>query len=212
MIRLAYRPPFNFQGLLFSYGIHKMGELEHFTEDSMTRLFELNAKMGKVIIKNDPENCQLLLEIDYPDTSMIFTIITRVRNMFDLDSDPVLVANALEQDPAIKKILKKHPGIRIPSGWDSFEVAIATILGQLVSIEQARNLVTNLMEIAGIDSGIIVNGKKVLLFPSADLILKLDLSALRTTNRRKETIKDFCKAIVEGKISLESTQDVEKIY
>ena len=209
-ISLAYRPPFNFQGLLFSYSIHKMGELEQFTEDCMLRIFELNGKLGKLLIKNDVDNCQLLLEIDYPDTSMIFSIITRVRNMFDLDSDPILIANILEQDPGIKKILKKHPGIRIPSGWDPFEVAIATILGQLVSMEQARKLVTNLMELAGLDTGMIINDKKVLLFPSAEQILKLDLTLLKTTNRRKETIKDFCKAIVEGKLSLEPTQDVDE--
>lgn len=209
-VSLSYRPPFNFQGLLFSYGIHKMGELEQFTDHSMLRIFELNNKIGQITIQDDAEKCQLLVEIDYPDTSMIFHIISRVRNMFDLDSDPIMVANILEKDPEVKKILKRHPGIRIPSGWDPFEVAIATILGQLVSMEQARNLVANLMELAGIDSGIVINDKKVLLFPSPQEILKLDLSLLKTTNRRKETIKDFCHAIVSGKISLESTQDVDE--
>jgi AraC family transcriptional regulator of adaptative response / DNA-3-methyladenine glycosylase II len=207
-ISLAYRPPFNFEGLLFSYNIHKMGSLEWFEENRMHRIFQLGQKVGKVIISNDATNSQLLVEIDFPDTSMIHSIISRVRNMFDLDSDPVMVANILEIDPGIKKILKKHPGIRLPSGWDSFEVAIATILGQLVSMEMARSLVNDLMEMAGSDSGIIIDEKSVKLFPTPQQIIDCDLSRLRTTNRRKETVKDFCRAIINGELSLESTQDV----
>jgi AraC family transcriptional regulator of adaptative response / DNA-3-methyladenine glycosylase II len=209
-ISLAYRPPFNFQGLLFSYGIHKMGDLEWFEENKMHRIFEMGGKIGQVAISDDPDNSQLILEINFPDTSMIYAITSRVRNMFDLDSDPVLVANILESDKRIKKILKKHPGIRLPSGWDPFEVAIATILGQLVSMEQARSLVDNLMQLAGRDSGLVKNGKAIKLFPSPEQIIACDLSLLKTTSRRKETLKDFCKALIDNKISLEPTQDVDE--
>jgi AraC family transcriptional regulator of adaptative response / DNA-3-methyladenine glycosylase II len=209
-ISLAYRPPFNFQGLLFSYGIHKMGQLEWFEDNKMHRIFEMGGNVGKVTIGDDPENSQILVDIDFPDSSMIYAIISRVRNMFDLDSDPVMVANILEIDPTIKKILKKHPGIRLPSGWDPFEVAIATILGQLVSMEQARSLVNSLMEIAGSDSGIVKDDKRVKLFPTPEQIVNCDINLLKTTNRRKETVKDFSQALIDKKISLESTQDVDE--
>ena len=208
-ISLAYRPPFNFDGLLFSYRIHRMSHLEWFTENSMLRFFEMGGQVGSVTIQDDAEKSQLLATIDFPDTSMIHAIITRVRNMFDLDSDPLIVANALEGDSKVKKLVKKHPGIRLPSAWDPFEVAIATILGQLVSIEMARNLVHDLIELAGRDSGIIHTGVQVKLFPTPLEILHADLSTLKTTNMRKNTLKEFCRAIVEKKISLESTQDVD---
>lgn len=208
-ISLSYRPPFNFEGLLFSYRIHKMSHLEWFTENSMLRFFEMGGNVGSVTIYDDPKNSQLIADIDFPDTSMIHAIITRVRNMFDLDSDPLIVANALESDSKIKKILKKHPGIRLPSAWDPFEVAIATILGQLVSIDMAKKLVHDLTELLGRDSGIVHNGVKVKLFPTPLDILNADLSTLKTTNMRKNTLKEFCRAILEKKISLEPTQEVE---
>lgn len=209
-ITLSYRPPFNFEALLFSYKIHKIGNLEWFTESSMLRIFEMGGHSGHVVISDDPENSQIILEINFPDTAYIHAIVMKVRSMFDLDSDPLIIANALEVDPKIKKILKKHPGIRLPSSWDPFEVAISTILGQLVSIDMARMLTADLIEIAGKDSGITHNGIKIKLFPTANQILAADLTKLKTTNMRKNALREFALAVVEKRISLEPTQEVEK--
>lgn len=209
-ITLSYRPPFNFEGLLFSYQIHKMGNLEWFTDKSMHRIFEMGGHVGRIDISDDPKNSQLILDIDFPDTSFIHAIILRVRNMFDLDSDPLIVANSLEADPKIKKILKKHPGIRLPSSWDPFEVAISTILGQLVSVEMAKMLVNDLIEITGRDSGLVHDDVKVKLFPGPEQILNADLTKLKTTGMRKNTLKEFSRAVIEKRISLEATQDVQE--
>ncbi|MBY0413681.1 MAG: hypothetical protein K2Q18_05930 [Bdellovibrionales bacterium] len=46
-------------------------------------------------------------------------------------------------------------------------------------------------------------------FPTPEEIIRADLTTLKTTNRRKETIKDFCQALVDKKISLMPTQEVD---
>ena len=163
-----------------------------------------------VTISHDPKKFRLKVEIDFPDPSVIYTVIVRVKNLFDLDSDPVLVANSLERDPKIKKLLKAYPGIRLPSGWDKFEIAIATILGQLVSLERGRRLVHDLIEIAGIDSDLKVDGRTIKLFPTPQRILEADLSPLKTTRVRKDALKEFSRALIDGRLSLESAQNVEE--
>lgn len=208
-ITLPYRPPFDFEGLINSYKNHRVGALEWFTDNKMLRVIALGGKVGTVTISDDPDRSALLVEIDYPDTSMIHAIISRVRNLFDLDSDPVIVANCLEVDKDIKKILKSYPGIRLPSGWDPFEVAISAILGQLVSVERGRALVADLIELAGKDSGLVLNETRIKLFPTVQDILSCDLQSLKTTGARKQTLLEFAKALAEKKISLEPTQDVE---
>ena len=210
IISLPYRPPFDFAGLMRSYQNHRMGDLEWFEDMKMHRLLAMDGKTGKVSIAQDEANSSLVVEIDFPDTSKIQNIISRVRGLFDLDSDPVIVANALEVDPDVKKLLRKFPGIRLPSGWDPFEVAIAAILGQLVSVERGRALVHDLIEIAGRDSGIQREDRSIKLFPTPQEILKADLTSLKTTTIRKQTLKEFAKAILEGRISLEPTQDVSE--
>lgn len=208
-ISLSYRPPFDFQGLLTSYRNHRVGNLEWFQENTMYRLVALNGHVGVIAISDNPEKSCLQLEIDFPDTAQIPAIISRVRHLFDLDSDPVMIANTLEADSGIKKILKVSPGIRLPSGWDPFEIAVATILGQLVSVKMGRELVHDLIEIAGAESDFEKEGRKIKLFPSAQDIINADLTNLRTTKARKQTLIEFCKAVLEKRISLSPTQDVE---
>jgi len=208
-VLLPYRPPFDFEGLLKTYKTHQMGNLEWFEDKKMYRVITFMEKVGQIEISNDSKNSSLVLEINFPDTSIIHTIISRVRNMFDLDSDPILLANVLESDLKIKKLLKAYPGIRLPSGWEPFEVAISTILGQLVSVERAKFLVSDLIDIAGNDSGIEINGKKIKLFPTPKQIVDADLGNLKTTSLRKKTLKEFSQAVIDGRLFLESTQDVD---
>ncbi|UYL07391.1 helix-turn-helix domain-containing protein [Bdellovibrio sp. SKB1291214] len=209
-IALPYRPPLDFDGLMQSYRNHSVGKLEWFTGDSMTRVVSSGKDVGYVTISNDRERSSLIVEIDFPDTTQIQAIIHRVRGMFDLDSDPVIIANSLETDKDIKKMLKLHPGIRLPSGWDPFELAIGAILGQLVSVEFGKQLLHGLIEIAGTDSGLERQGHRIKLFPTPEQILNADLTNLKTTGIRKQTLKEFSKAILEGRVSLEATQDVDQ--
>ncbi len=208
-VGLPYRPPFDFDGLLKSYETHRMGSLEWFENGKMHRVISLAGKTGQITLSNNAGKSMLVLEIDFPDTTAIHSIVTRVRNMFDLDSDPVVVANALEADTGIGRLLKAHPGIRIPTGWDAFEAAVSAILGQLVSVERGRSLVSSLIEIAGQESGLVVGGRNIRLFPTPKQIIEADLTMLKTTTVRKETLKTFSRAVHEGTLSLEPTQDVE---
>jgi AraC family transcriptional regulator of adaptative response / DNA-3-methyladenine glycosylase II len=208
-ILVPYRPPFDFEGLIKHYERHRIGNLEWFERGTMHRVIAMNGKAGQIAISNDAEKSSLVVEIDFPDTSIIHLIITRVRNLFDLRSDPVVVANALDADPGLKKLLKQNPGIRLPSGWDPFETAISAILGQLVSVDRGRALVHDLIEIAGEESRLVAGGGTIKLFPTAESIALADLTGLKTTGARKRTLKDFCGAVSEGRISLEPTQDVD---
>lgn len=209
-ISLSYRPPFDFDGLMKSYENHRMGNLEWFEDGKMHRVISFEGKTGQIVIFNDPKNAAVIVEIDFPTISAIHLIIARVRNLFDLDSDPIIVANALEIDAGIKKILREFPGIRLPSGWDPFEIAVSAILGQFVSVANGRSLVNDLIELAGNNSGLIIKGKDVKLFPSPEQVAVADLSHLKTTEARKQTLIAFAKAVYQKKVSLESTQDVEK--
>lgn len=208
-ISLSYRPPFDFEGLMKSYQNHRIGNLEWFDHEKMHRVIFFDGKIGQISIANDPENFSVIVEIDFPDTSVIHLITTRVRNLLDLDSDPVIIANTLETNPGIKKILREYPGIRLPSGWDPFEIAVSSILGQCVSVERGRSLVSDLIDLAGTETEVVINENKVKLFPTPAQIIAADLTTLKTTTARKQALIAFSAAIQGGTLSLESTQDVD---
>jgi AraC family transcriptional regulator of adaptative response / DNA-3-methyladenine glycosylase II len=209
-ISLAYRPPFDFEGLIHFYKTHQVGELERFQDGKMFRIVSVGDKVGEICISNDPNHFRLWVEIAIPDLSMIHTIIAKVRALFDLDSDPIIIANCLEKDPEIRKLLKKHVGIRLPSGWDAFEVGVSAILGQFVSVDRGRGLVAELIDMVGEDSGRKIGDRPIKLFPSPSKLASADLRKLRTTSARKETLISFASLVAQGKLKLEETQDVDK--
>ncbi|MEW6057333.1 MAG: AlkA N-terminal domain-containing protein, partial [Bdellovibrionota bacterium] len=197
-------------GLLNFYKTHRIGNLEWFEGGKMHRVVSLGGKVGKIVIANEARNSRLLVEIDFPDTALIHLILRRVRSLFDLDSDPLVIANALEFDIEVRGLLRKNPGIRLPSGWDGFEVAVSSILGQFVTVEFGGSLVADLIELLGKDSGLKHGGRSIRLFPTAKQIAESDLRGLKTTSARKETLIAFSKKVMEGELSLEPTQDVDE--
>ena len=207
-VSLPYRPPFDYEGLLRSYENHRVGNLEWFENGRMHRIVAHNGKVGEVIIAHEPARACLRVTIDFPDTSIVHGILSRVRSLFDLGSDPLVIAHRLESVPSLKPLLEQFPGLRLPSGWDPFEVAVAAILGQLVSIAQGRALVEQLIALAGTSTGLSVAGRPVTLFPTPSQLRQADLTPLKTTLRRKQTLRDFCQALEEGRLSLAPTQDV----
>lgn len=211
-LTLSYRPPFDFQTLWAFYRNHGVGELEHFESGRMTRVISYGGEVGTVSISDDPERSQLVVDIDFPNTRYLPNILAKIRDVFDLDSDPVAIANALEVDPKMKKLLRKHPGIRLPSGWEPFEVAVGTILGQLVSVERGRQLLADLVEMLGKDSGLKRDGKVIKLFPTPEQIADADLTHLKSTQARKATLKSFAQAVAKGQVSLHPTQALEAFY
>ena len=66
--------------------------------------------------------------------------------MFDLDADPQAIAAALSVDPRLAPLVAQRPGLRLPSGWDGFEIAVRAIIGQQVSVAAARTLAARLAQ------------------------------------------------------------------
>jgi AraC family transcriptional regulator of adaptative response / DNA-3-methyladenine glycosylase II len=206
MLSVPYRPPFDFERLLDFYRRHATGRLEEFTDTEYVRRLKTHDGEGVLRVSNAPEQNALSVKIEFPDIRAIYSILARVRRMFDLDSDPLLIANSFDAAPELAKLLKKYPGLRIPSGWDPFETAIATVLGQLVSVEFGRELVSDLIEAYGEP---FTSDPSIKAFPSPKVLANSNLSRIRTTGRRKETIREISRQVASGELSLESTQNVE---
>lgn len=210
-ITLAYRPPYDFAGLLHFYRTHPVGRLEEFGEQSFRRIVAWGRQVGCVRVSDEVAHSRLAVEIEFPDVTRIPAILARVRAMFDVDSDPVLIANQLEGDASLRRLLAKYPGIRLPSGWDPYETALGTILGQLVSVERGRALLADLVEALGPDSGRRTqDGQAIRLFPEPAVVAAANLDFLKSTGARKATIREFSRRVASGELSLEPTQDVEE--
>ena len=58
----------------------------------------------------------------------------RLRNLFDLDARPDVIAGHLALDPLLAPLVERQPGLRVPGAFDSFELGMRAMLGQQVSV------------------------------------------------------------------------------
>ncbi len=71
---------------------------------------------------------------------MLMQATQRLRELLDLDADPLRIAAHLESDPLLAVDLRAAPGLRMPGAWDPFELALRAVLGQQVSVAGASTL------------------------------------------------------------------------
>ncbi|KAM9866276.1 putative bifunctional transcriptional activator/DNA repair enzyme AlkA [Leucobacter aridicollis] len=75
-----------------------------------------------------------------PSLADTMPAIQIVRRMLDLDADPAQLADAFAGDPILGPLVAARPGLRLPGARDPHEFALATVLGQQVSLAAARTL------------------------------------------------------------------------
>ena len=206
-INLPFKSPYDWPTIIGFYQTHPIPGLERVTANSFERVFHIDGKTGIVRIETMVGVPQLKVRIA-PDVAEIrLKVLKRVRKMFDLDCDPMLIERTFRRIPLLATLCHRYPGLRLARGWDPFETAICSILGQLVSAQQRANLVGQLVHNYGVEISHPSSGENMRLFPQAAVLANADLSAVRTTIARREAIREFSRRVLSGAISLSEAQD-----
>jgi AraC family transcriptional regulator of adaptative response / DNA-3-methyladenine glycosylase II len=203
-----FKSPYDWQTIIRFYQSHPIPGVERVVEDSFERIFRINSTIGFLRVQALAGEPRLKLRIVTGNRRILCEVESRVRKMFDLDSDPLLIARCFSRVPVLKKLCDRYPGLRLPRGWDPFETAICSILGQLVSAEHRSNLVGQLVRGYGDEIVHPVSGEPTRLFPRPEALAKAELSEVKTTGGRREAIRQFSRRVLSGAISLSDTQDL----
>ncbi|MGE5217546.1 MAG: DNA-3-methyladenine glycosylase 2 [Chloroflexota bacterium] len=206
-LNLAFRPPFDWQSLIRFYRSHPIPGVERVVENAFERVFRIDGKVGFLRAQPVAGRAALKLTVVTEDPRVLFEVVNRVRRMFDLDSDPMLIADSFAHVPLLAKLAGRYPGLRVPGSWDPFETAVCSILGQVVSAQQRASLVDQLVHGYGEEIIHPVTEEKACLFPGAAALANADLSEVRTSRARKEAVRDFSRRVLSGAISLSEAQD-----
>jgi AraC family transcriptional regulator of adaptative response / DNA-3-methyladenine glycosylase II len=131
---------------------------------------------------------------------VIGTLLQRQRQALDLDADPALI------DAGLRPLaLPPVPGLRLPGGIDSFEVAVRVILGQQVTVAAARTLTHRLVEALGdpIDTPFPTLSR---LFPTASAMAAADpdqIGRLGIVRQRVRALQALAAAVASGQLELQ---------
>ncbi len=209
-MRLAYQPPHDFANLLGFFAKRAIPGVEHVDEKSYRRIFTLGGEVGEFTVAPAARGHALDLHIDGADATHIPDIVARVRRMFDLDADIAAINAHLGRRRHLKACVARHPGQRLPGGWDGFEIAIRAVLGQQVTIAAARTLTERVVRKFGCEADTPSSGK-VYLFPTPGTLSNADLSGIGITGARIATLRVVAAAVRDGRIDFRAERPLAEL-
>jgi len=208
-LHLAYTPPYDFAALLAFFAKRAIPGIEAVDAASYRRAFALDGAVGSLEVTALPDAPALQLRVDADGECDVADIAARVRRMFDLDADIAAVNKRLGADRTLRALIRRHPGQRLPGGWDGFEIAVRAVLGQQVTVAAARTLTERVVAKFGEPAQTAQMGK-VHLFPSLQTLATADLSGLGITGARMRTLREVAQALGEGRIAFDRAQPLDE--
>jgi AraC family transcriptional regulator, regulatory protein of adaptative response / DNA-3-methyladenine glycosylase II len=214
-LRLGYRPPYDFAAMLDFLRGRALPGVEVVDESSYSRVIGTADAPGWLRVSPWPaagrasDEHSLKLELHGARPSQMLEIVNRLRRMFDLDADPRAIADALGTDARLRPLLKKRPGLRVPSGWDGFEIAVRAIIGQQISVAGARTLASRLAHRFGEPLAVPLAPGLDHIFPAAEALADADLAAIGLTRARAETLRTMARALLDGRVDFKPERTLD---
>ena len=196
---LHYRPPYQWHALLDFYRARNLAGIELVDNNSYARTFELGDCKGSYRLTQHPERHALIADIHCSNLTCLQQVVAMIRQQFDLDANPDLILSALQRQPALRNIVKKYPGLRLPGIINEFEAVIRAIAGQQISVQAARTLLRRLCERCGSSiTGGTPSGHPHLLFPGPQAVLACSVEGLGFTSKRQLWMQQIAQLYAKG--------------
>jgi AraC family transcriptional regulator of adaptative response / DNA-3-methyladenine glycosylase II len=136
-LRLAYRPPFDWDALLDFLRERALPGVEQVLAGEYLRTLRLGEHTGWVRVRPADSGNVLLAELPASLAPVLPGLLAGLRDLFDLDARPDVIAACLSRDPTLAPLFSRRPGLRVPGAFDGFELAVRAILGQQVTVRAA---------------------------------------------------------------------------
>lgn len=207
-LRLPWRPPYDFAGMLDFFARRALPGVEEVDAQAYRRHFVLQGAAGTLEVTARPDDHALQLRVRHPSVSVLPDVVARVRRQFDLDADAAAIAGVLQRDRRLAPLLRHHPGMRVPGGWDAFEMAARAVLGQQVSVAAARTLAARLVTRFGarFESA---DGHVISAFPTPDVLAGADLAGIGLTRKRADSLRGMAGAVRDGQVGFHGEQGLD---
>ena len=208
--RLSYRPPFNWESILNFLALRAIPNVELVQEGFYRRTvcIKRNAKnlTGYIEVSQEAGSNVLSVRLSSELLPVCAIILERVKQLFDLSADPVVI------DLTLESLAKRMPGLRVPGSFDGFEVSVRAILGQQVSVAAASTLAGRLASKFGIKLSTPFSSLNII-FPSAERLALCSISEftkLGITSKRAETLIALSQVVVKGNLHLGPGNRIEE--
>lgn len=208
VFRLRYRPPYHWCAMLSFLRARATPGVELIDGNRYLRSFIVNNHPGKFEITHQEEQQSLVARVLFADPCALHGVIERIKTMFDLNADWMVIASHLRNDPVMASLMERCPGLRVPGCWDGFELGVRAIVGQQISVAAATSMMGKLVQHLGrpLEN---TNGATHL-FPTAEAFATARDHQLRMPKKRADAIRALARAVCEGKIRFDKVINIEE--
>lgn len=210
-LTLRYRPPYDWDAMLAFLALRAIPGVEVIESNTYRRVIALDGAAGTIAV-SPIDGDRLSVAVRFPKLSALPRILARVRGVFDLSADPVGIAAVLSRDPDLARMVGLRPGLRVPGAWDGFELAVRAILGQQITVVQARKLAGDLVAAHGeplaqpwTEPGL------THAFPSAERLAATNLSGMKMPGARIRCLSAMAQAIADAPNLLSPTAGLDEM-
>jgi AraC family transcriptional regulator, regulatory protein of adaptative response / DNA-3-methyladenine glycosylase II len=213
---LPFRPPLDWTSLLYYLKGREIAGVEvvDIENNRYYRSIRLEHSQGVMMVTPAKKEGHLELTLEIKNTADLMEIVRRVSRQFDLSADPLFINQYLAQDPSLVDIITAYPGLRVPGGWDNYEIAIRTILGQQISIAGANTVTARLVSYCGDQAAPSFQSGITHYFPTPSTIAALtvpQLAKIGMPGKRAETLILLSEKIASKKIQIEGVIHGESV-
>jgi len=203
--QLSFRPPYDWQSMLDFLRARACPGVEFVDENKYMRTVFIDKITGWLSVSLSEKQSALIVTLSASLAPKFLQILTRLKRLFDLQSNPELIEGQLGN------LAKEYPGLRVPGAFDQFEVSIRAILGQQVSVKTASNLFGRLAKQFGSKITTPFLELNLITPQASDLATTIpdELSALGIMPARAKTIITFAKSYIDHKLNLQPGVDYE---
>jgi AraC family transcriptional regulator, regulatory protein of adaptative response / DNA-3-methyladenine glycosylase II len=195
--------PFDGEALIAFLGARAVPGVERF--DGLTYRRSLALERGTAVVELTPhsDGVRCGLEVERPADEA--GAVARCRRLLDLDTDLTAVETQLAGDAVLGPLVKRRPGLRVPSTVDGFELAVRAVVGQQVSVAGARTVLGRLAARYGEP----LAGTEGLTrrFPSPVALAEADPASLPFPDVRGEALRSLARLVIERRLNVEPGAD-----
>jgi AraC family transcriptional regulator of adaptative response / DNA-3-methyladenine glycosylase II len=204
-LQLSYRPPYDWPGVLAFLRARELKGVEWVTDSFYARTAHLGGHKGWIKVTQAKGKNTLMLEFTHSLTPVLPALLSRLRNLFDLNARPDLISRQLRRDERLAGLVKANPGMRVPGAFNGFEMGVRAVLGQQVTVKAATT-VAGRLAIAFGDRILTPYPELNRLTPTPSRIARAsvdDIAKLGVLSGRCKSLIALARAQVSGELSLD---------
>ncbi|OUM57812.1 hypothetical protein PIROE2DRAFT_17086 [Piromyces sp. E2] len=219
-IDIQYQTPFRYEEILSHLRYFSVKGVEKIESGKYYKTIHIKNNSqyvnGYIIVGNNEEkNC---LEVEVSSSLILYLsqVFCIVKNIFDLNSDPKMVYDVLKSsNQHIKNCFRI--GTRIPGSADDFEICVRAVVGQLVSMKNAADVLCAFCQKFGDKVETNIDGLEYV-FPTPETINGIkneemydEICSLHIIRTKADAITGIAKKFCDGVLDIKYGVDAQEV-